>query len=735
MTFYAPLALSQACGIRLVFSCLLIVVSASLVLSQQAASASKSLPPSVTQNILLRVIQAEDERRWDGELEKLLLQGNPAVRARAALAAGRIGDERAVPTLVLLLQSNRNENVRSMAVFALGEIEAAVALDSLVTELSPARSNGEITARIVEALGKIVAALPKSEEEKAQGARAAILTSLERELPQQRNRNVVLLGLTAVLRSRPEGAGKVVAKFLSSPDARVRSDAANTLARLRANDGNEQLRKLVATDPDPIVRANAARVLGATEDKAAFDALQDQALKDVDSRVRVSAIRALASLKDPRGAVRLLERGNAWSAESLTNVPGQANEALEIVTTIGRLLQGTANQQALDWMKKIRNGFHSSAPEVELALVRISPQAYLAELGEGAAARRKAQETVLLNWNAASALAQALGEIAALPDTNKDKAQLSDRAQDILRAMLDYKNSGLTINTLVAVHSEYAVPEMLRALAAFKPTDLGSVLNLYLEDSDVVVGATAAELLGELSPADAHASALIKALPASMTFKENDAALAVLEALGKLRTDAANQAIKTAFNSSDYLVRRRAADLLKAAGQGELLTRVGTVQTRKTLADYQRAISRIGKRVQADVATSSGAFTIELLPENAPLTVDNFIQLATRGYFNGVRVHRVVPNFVIQDGDPRGDGNGGPGYQIRCEINQVPYDRGAVGMALSGKDTGGSQWFVTHSPQPHLDGGYTVFGRVVRGMNVVDAIARGDTINKIVISK
>jgi cyclophilin family peptidyl-prolyl cis-trans isomerase len=208
-----------------------------------------------------------------------------------------------------------------------------------------------------------------------------------------------------------------------------------------------------------------------------------------------------------------------------------------------------------------------------------------------------------------------------------------------------------------------------------------------------------------------------------------------VDALGKQKTDAANQAIKTALNSSDYLVRRRAADLLKAAGQGELLTRVGTVQTRRTLVDYRRAISRIGETVQADVSTSSGAFTIELLPEDAPLTVDNFIQLASRGYFNGVRVHRVVPNFVIQDGDPRGDGNGGPGYQIRCEINQVPYDRGAVGMALSGKDTGGSQWFVTHSPQPHLDGGYTVFGRVVRGMNVVDAIARGDTINKIVISK
>jgi cyclophilin family peptidyl-prolyl cis-trans isomerase len=111
------------------------------------------------------------------------------------------------------------------------------------------------------------------------------------------------------------------------------------------------------------------------------------------------------------------------------------------------------------------------------------------------------------------------------------------------------------------------------------------------------------------------------------------------------------------------------------------------------------------------------------------LTVDNFINLAKTGYFNNLTIHRVVPNFVMQDGDPRGDGNGGPGWEIRDEINMMPYERGAVGMALSGKDTGGSQWFVTHAPQPHLDGGYTVFGRVNEtDMKVVDNLVRGDKI-------
>ena len=190
---------------------------------------------------------------------------------------------------------------------------------------------------------------------------------------------------------------------------------------------------------------------------------------------------------------------------------------------------------------------------------------------------------------------------------------------------------------------------------------------------------------------------------------------------------------KEALKSGDHLIRRRAAALLKTNGAGDFSSQIGTVQTRNTNADYTRALSRIGQNVRAVVTTSKGSFTIELLPEAAPLTVDNFVQLAQRDYYRNVTIHRVVPNFVIQDGDPRGDGNGGPGYQIRCEINQLLYDRAAVGMALSGKDTGGSQWFVTHAPQPHLDGGYTVFGRVVTGMDVVDQIVRGDVIQSIVI--
>src|SRR5204862_7976840 len=136
----------------------------------------------------------------------------------------------------------------------------------------------------------------------------------------------------------------------------------------------------------------------------------------------------------------------------------------------------------------------------------------------------------------------------------------------------------------------------------------------------------------EQPPSEANARALITALPLALQDKDlNDAALAILDALGKQKTKEANDAIKTALDSSDHLIRRKAVALLKANGIGDFSNRIGTVQTRNTEADYRRAIARVGKKVTATVVTTKGSFTIEFLPEDAPLTVDNFIQLAKKG--------------------------------------------------------------------------------------------------------
>jgi len=695
--------------------------------------AQKRPVPTAT---LLVITRAEDERRWDDDLRKLLSNPNAAIRQRAALAVGRIGDERSVSALTDLLQKDVDLAVRAMAAFALGEVESDTASEALLAVLKNASSSAELRARAVEALGKIAAALPREKETRQRELGSALIDALESEnLRPKPDQSVILFGLTAALRARPANAGRTIVKFLDNANPRVRADAANALARLRLKEGVEQLRKLLASDLDPIVRANAARVLGIAEDKQSYDALLSHATEDKDARVRVNAIRALASLKDTRAAPRLLARGQLLSQRSLSDRPTELNEILEIATTLGRLLAQTNDQSAVAWLRKVDEALNHTAPEIEQALVRIAPAGYLGDFGAPDQAKRKVQETILLNWRAASGLAAGLGEVAALPESVPNKSELATRAQALLRAMLDYRNSGLTINTLVAVHSEYAIPDVLRALAAFKPADLQTIAREHLKDSDVIVRGTAADLLGDLPPSESNSNFLVEAWAQTANDSLNDAALSILDALGKQKTDTANDQLKAALKSADPLVRRRAAALLKANNQGDFSADVGTVQTRNTDADYTRALARIGKTVQAVVTTSKGSFTIELLPADAPLTVDNFVKLAQKDYFRNITIHRVVPNFVIQDGDPRGDGNGGPGYQIRCEINQVLYDRTAVGMALSGKDTGGSQWFVTHSPQPHLDGGYTVFGRVVAGMDVVDRIVRGDVVQSIVISQ
>lgn len=132
--------------------------------------------------------------------------------------------------------------------------------------------------------------------------------------------------------------------------------------------------------------------------------------------------------------------------------------------------------------------------------------------------------------------------------------------------------------------------------------------------------------------------------------------------------------------------------------------------------------------LQAQIETPKGTIVLDLYSEEAPGTVANFAKLARQGFYNGLTFHRVIPDFVIQGGCPRGDGTGGPGYTIKCETEGNPHHhvRGSLSMAHAGKDTGGSQFFICHQPQPHLDGKHTVFGQVVQGLDVVDRIQQGD---------
>ncbi len=144
-----------------------------------------------------------------------------------------------------------------------------------------------------------------------------------------------------------------------------------------------------------------------------------------------------------------------------------------------------------------------------------------------------------------------------------------------------------------------------------------------------------------------------------------------------------------------------------------------------------------GRKYRGTIATARGTIEIEFYPEHAPVTVNNFVFLAREGFFDGVAFHRVIPDFVIQGGDPTGTGRGGPGYRFEdeCAGNPLVHERGVLSMANAGPGTNGSQFFITHSPQPHLNGRHTVFGKVVAGLDVVDAIRAGDQMERVAITE
>src|SRR2546423_450400 len=465
---------------------------------QPARKGQAAAAPRVPEATLLQIIEAEDERRWDdADLGKLLTDANPSVRRRAALAAGRIGDEGAVAPLSAMLRADRDEAARAMAAFALGEIESESGADALVEVLRLSKAT-EVRARAVEALGKIAAALPDARQDSKKRLGVAIADALASEGRLSKpNRALVLLGLTAMLRAKPENGARTVALFLNSSDARVRADAANALARLRAKESLERLRAMLSSDADAVARANAARALGAADDAAAFDALALHAATDADSRVRVSAVRSLAQLKNARASDVLVRRGEelliayrSARAGGASN-PTEANELLEVATALGRALQNSNDERATALLRQARDA-GLIAPEVETALARVAPAQYLRDRSVADFVSRVTSfKDPSITWQKVSAVGQGLGEMANVTSAQVGNSVvgLQADAQIALRSLVQSENT-----------PALAVPDLLRALQAFKPADLAALAREELKADDLIVRATAAAILSEMPP-------------------------------------------------------------------------------------------------------------------------------------------------------------------------------------------------------------------------------------------
>src|SRR5262249_29469714 len=431
--------------------------------------------------------------------------------------------------------------------------------------------------------------------------------------------------------------------------------------------------------------------LGALKDAASVPVLLPLT-RDADEGVVVMAVRALAAIGDPSGVApvaALLASPNRTlvreALRALAVLPGDRGLREKIVPLVGEKEPWIRSAALQALARADHDGF-------ALVLSGLDPDP---------------------DWSVRAGLAAALGEVG-------DEVSLG-----ILYGMLKDEDARV-------------VPAVLEAVRKARGNDAVDTLKRALEHPDFAVRRAAADGIAELK-ARGFSAPLAAAYQRSRNDPEPDARLSAIAALAVQKDDASRSTLEEIAKSDPLrVVRARAAAALPALGATPPAVTPETalrppLDYRLAMAPYEPLPGVPLYTPRAFIHTRHGVIEIHLDVVETPLTALSFMELARRGFYDGLTFHRQEPTFVVQGGCPRGDGNGGPGYTLRCEIAQRPYGRGAVGMALSGKDTGGSQFFITLSPQPHLDGNFTLFGTVAKGMDVVDKIRPGDVIERVEI--
>ncbi|MEO8563370.1 MAG: peptidylprolyl isomerase [bacterium] len=622
-----------------------------------------------------RLIRIEDTRADEPAwIDSALASTDVSLRRAAAMTVGRIG-ARSHRLALRQLATDPDTCVAASALFALGLLKdsGAVAIASTALRAAPS-----VSAEAAWLLGEI-----------GEGGRAPLLATIADPALGARRRGAALL---ATARLKPIPLHPII-RLMSDPDTAVAWRAAYVVARARSAAAvRAALAATASSSPD--VRDYAARGLarslaGDSLATQSHDALR-RLLRDPSARVRISAVRVLAGY-------------GARSASAIAEALRDVDPSVRVVAA--PFAHIAADSQLISW---------STLWGADTSFVI---RRALAE----SARRRDALGQEWASWRTDPRWQHRAGaaELDAIGKPSEAIARLEPALRDA-----DGRVRAAAAAGLAALADSAATASAARAR-----------LRSVLLDPDFQVRATA---LGALSTG-ATFEDLDRALDSyaiSRSDRDVDARLAfwtladsALSTRGRTIPGELERRLGALVRPDEPLERMRAASVARFNGW-----RDSTGRPRPAAWYVARARdAENGRTPIATVETDRGTMELELFSSVAPITVDNFATLARKGYFDGQRFHRVVPNFVIQAGDPRGDGNGGPGHAIRDEMNQHRYLRGTLGMALSGPNTGGSQFFVTHSPQPHLDGGYTVFGQLRSGGDVLDRIVQGDRIVRITI--
>ena len=634
----------------------------------------------LTRPALQTVVAAQIDR--DGEALRDRLNADDAgVRARAAFALASVQDTSAIPGLLSLLRESI-PFVQIDAALALGQMPPASVPDAPLLRTLGFTRDAQVQRRLIEALGKT--------------GTDSSLRRLVRLRPPQAAELALAVARYGMRGVTDSTATRWLLERLRADDPWTRRNAAYALGRVEAlAAGRADTIRAVLNDtaPDDPAAMHLLRALGTAGDAADAPRLADWLRTAPDWRTRVEAARGLSALSpadESRSAlVAALNDGHPLVARTAAETLAGLDWSPNRVSAIGVWLDAHPRQ------------WRVAAPLL-LGLARNGrSQRVLNTVGRWRAER--------------SPVAYAAGLPALAP---LDRP----RADTMLHAALRHDDMRVAAAAMQALTARWERTRPSTAGATFKR------LSAAVHRGDPALLYHAAPVLADSAFASMGAADTLTATYRTLSTPDDlEGMTTVLEALGTLGGPTAETTLHDALDHPHHAVRDAAAQGLSAATDSTVTAAAKPLPETPSI-DWG-ALQELGTHPRLVLETNRGTVTIELDTEQAPQTVQAITRFAREGRYDGVPFHRVVPNFVVQGGDfARRDGFGGPGVFLRTEATRIGHRRGTVGMASAGTDTEGSQFFVSHSMQPHLDGSYTAFGQVTDGMDVVDRLRVDDRI-------
>ncbi|MEO8698725.1 MAG: peptidylprolyl isomerase [Kofleriaceae bacterium] len=693
------------------------------VVAMLVACSSPPARPRPADDVGLRIrIARAEARRGAGldELVDLATHGKPLERTLALRGLGRIGGPRALETLVAALADREHQGEAATAIGLAasldeGEVDTAKLGAALVAALA---QPGDHASELIEGLGRA------GDLESAH----VLVSGLASPSPELAAASAIALGRYGRRKLVLDGAARdALATAVTHASPRVRLAAAWALAReqlppastdkpgeAKSIDPAEVTRLATAAtglatlvaDPDPEIRATATGALARRKAVTQARGALEQALRDPDWRVVVEAVRALSGdASDDGGREAVAAKLAGWVTASERD-PTAAHAALEALRGLAAHTKQPAIAAAFTEVAKL------AGASVALPAITRGWFECLAAVGIARGSTTPDYETVARCRLPDHLRLPLLGELIGAKVGSVATRRLA------LRTLLAHGDARVRVAGLTAFGPLWADGEAADHRAA-----LATVIAALGSKDALVAGnaVDAATAIYEAGGGDPELDAAV--IGRALAERDAELAAALYELIGKRTLAAGNAACRSGLAGAPVLARS-AATCLKALGDPVPVPAIAAATAPPVDVD-----AVIGKQLRWHLATTRGEIVIALRPDIAPWAVATIVALTRKGFYNGLELHRVVPNFVVQGGDPTQSGWGGPGFTMPAEPSTgAGYVAGGVGIADAGRDSGGSQWFVMHSAAPHLDGRYTWIGSVVSGQKSADALLIGDKV-------